>query len=234
MIGVHPVDAGGRTGTSGYKPSTSVGTHARNHGFETMPILNRPSQSHRRSFDPHRQNSISRIMIGMGMPRSQSNAPFPRPMVSSIRDKPHRQHCRKRRVPARQATLEAARSSEAPPRYRGKNKIGKNKQCVLNLAIGATVALLISPAAPAQPANPKGNTPAVNTSNTPPNSSAPVSGANSFIEGQAKSRIESNGYMEQMAGLAVVPQCNIPWDARASCTDPRHPLCIFLIPALAP
>jgi len=62
------------------------------------------------------------------------------------------------------------------------------------LSIAAVAALLIPPAALAQPANPKGNTPAVNAPNSPPNPSAPVSGANSFTEGQAKSRIESNGY----------------------------------------
>ena len=62
------------------------------------------------------------------------------------------------------------------------------------ISMAAVAALLISPAVLAQPANPKGNTPAVNTPNSPPNPSAPVSGANSFTEGQAKSRIESNGY----------------------------------------
>jgi hypothetical protein len=62
------------------------------------------------------------------------------------------------------------------------------------LAIPATIALLMAPAALAQPANPKGNTPAVNTPTTPPNPGAPVAGSNSFTEGQAKSRIESNGY----------------------------------------
>jgi opacity protein-like surface antigen len=62
------------------------------------------------------------------------------------------------------------------------------------LSIAAMAALLISPAALAQPANPTGNTPAVNTPNSPPNPGAPVAGANSFTEGQAKSRIESNGY----------------------------------------
>ena len=36
--------------------------------------------------------------------------------------------------------------------------------------------------------------PAVNTPSTPPNPGAPVAGANSFTEGQAKSRIESNGF----------------------------------------
>ena len=46
----------------------------------------------------------------------------------------------------------------------------------------------------AQPANRDANTPAVNTPNTPPNPGAPVAGSNSFTEGQAKSRIESNGF----------------------------------------
>ena len=64
----------------------------------------------------------------------------------------------------------------------------------LQLAVAATTALLLSPAALAQPANPQGNTPAVNTPNGPPNPGAPVAGANSFTEGQAKSRIESKGF----------------------------------------
>jgi len=62
------------------------------------------------------------------------------------------------------------------------------------LFIAALAALLMSQAAFAQQPNPQSNTPAVNTPNTPPNSGAPVPGANSFTEGQAKSRIESNGY----------------------------------------
>ena len=45
-----------------------------------------------------------------------------------------------------------------------------------------------------KPANNDARTPAVNTPNTPPNSTAPVAGANSFTEGQAKSRIESKGF----------------------------------------
>src|SRR5436190_12255028 len=44
------------------------------------------------------------------------------------------------------------------------------------------------------PANCDANTPAVNSPNAPPNPGAPVAGANSFTEGQAKSRIESSGY----------------------------------------
>src|SRR4051794_25035751 len=50
------------------------------------------------------------------------------------------------------------------------------------------------------PANPNANTPAVNSPNSPPNPGAPVAGANSFTEGQAKSRIEANGYTD-VSGL---------------------------------
>ncbi len=57
------------------------------------------------------------------------------------------------------------------------------------LAIAAAAAM-ISTFAAAQPANRDANTPAVNTPNTPPNPGAPAAGANSFTEGQAKSRIE--------------------------------------------
>ena len=58
----------------------------------------------------------------------------------------------------------------------------------------ALVAAAVSTVAVAQPANRDANTPAVNTPNAPPNPGAPVAGANSFTEGQAKSRIESNGF----------------------------------------
>jgi hypothetical protein len=47
---------------------------------------------------------------------------------------------------------------------------------------------------PSPPANRNANTPAVNTPNSPPNPGAPVAGANSFTEGQAKSRIEAQGF----------------------------------------
>jgi len=60
------------------------------------------------------------------------------------------------------------------------------------LAIAA--AATISTLAVAQPANRDANTPAINSPNSPPNPGAPAAGANSFTEGQAKSRIESNGY----------------------------------------
>ena len=52
-----------------------------------------------------------------------------------------------------------------------------------------------SPSA-APPANRDANTPAVNTPNSPPNPGAPAAGANSFTEGQAKSRIEANGFSQ--------------------------------------
>jgi hypothetical protein len=53
---------------------------------------------------------------------------------------------------------------------------------------------------PSPPANRDANTPAVNTPNSPPNPGAPVAGANSFTEGQAKSRIEARG-LTNVAGL---------------------------------
>ena len=66
-------------------------------------------------------------------------------------------------------------------------------------------AALVATAIPAMaqqspPANRDANTPAVNTPNSPPNPGAPVAGANSFTEGQAKSRIEARGYTN-VAGL---------------------------------
>ena len=61
------------------------------------------------------------------------------------------------------------------------------------LAIAAS-AVMFTASAVAQPANRDANTPAVNTPNSPPNPGAPVAGANSFTEGQAKSRIEASGY----------------------------------------
>ena len=44
------------------------------------------------------------------------------------------------------------------------------------------------------PANRDAHTPAVNTPNSPTNPAAPVAGANSFTEGQAKSRIQEKGF----------------------------------------
>jgi zona occludens toxin (predicted ATPase) len=56
------------------------------------------------------------------------------------------------------------------------------------IAAGATAALAQSPPATTTPGNNAVNSSGVN------NSSAPVAGANSFTEAQAKSRIEANGY----------------------------------------
>ena len=62
------------------------------------------------------------------------------------------------------------------------------------------VAALIAVSVPAlaqqsrPPASTDAKTPAVNSPNSPPNPGAPVAGANSFTEGQAKSRIEGKGY----------------------------------------
>ena len=59
----------------------------------------------------------------------------------------------------------------------------------------AAIAAICSPAAAQQkPAAKDANTPAVNNPNTPPNPAAPVAGANSFTESQAKSRLETNGF----------------------------------------
>jgi hypothetical protein len=64
------------------------------------------------------------------------------------------------------------------------------------LVTAAIVAIAIPAMAqqPSPPANRDANTPAVNTPKSPPNPGAPVAGANSFTEGQAKSRIEARGF----------------------------------------
>jgi len=58
----------------------------------------------------------------------------------------------------------------------------------------AAIVLAASGALAQKPANPDANTPAVNTPSSPKNPNAPVEGANSFTEGQARSRIEGQGY----------------------------------------
>lgn len=70
----------------------------------------------------------------------------------------------------------------------------------------AIAALLLAVALPsyaqtqaAPPANSDAHTPAVNSPNSPPNPGAPVAGANSFTEGQAKSRIEAKGFSKVTA-----------------------------------
>jgi hypothetical protein len=64
-----------------------------------------------------------------------------------------------------------------------------------------------------QPANRDANTPAVNTPNSPPNPAAPVAGANSFTEGQAKSRLEDNGYSNV---LGLQKDADGVWRGKAS------------------
>ena len=55
------------------------------------------------------------------------------------------------------------------------------------------VALATTAAVAQKPANPDANTPAVATPDKK-NPNAPVEGANSFTEGQARARIEKDGY----------------------------------------
>ena len=62
------------------------------------------------------------------------------------------------------------------------------------------------------PANRDANTPAVNSPNSPPNPGAPVAGANSFTEGQAKSRIEDRGF-KNVSGLTK--DANGVWRGKA-------------------
>jgi len=72
-------------------------------------------------------------------------------------------------------------------------------KCLLILA--ASAAMIASASAQQPPSNPNANTPAVVTPNSPPTPGAPAAGANSFTEGQAKSRLESNGFTN-VSGLA--------------------------------
>jgi hypothetical protein len=71
---------------------------------------------------------------------------------------------------------------------------------ILMIGVAAT---LMAGSAMAQSQNPPAsqgpNNPAVNTTGTN-NPGAPVAGANSFTEGQAKSRLENDGYAE-VSGL---------------------------------
>jgi hypothetical protein len=67
------------------------------------------------------------------------------------------------------------------------------------LAAAVMVLAVGNAGAQTPPANPNAKTPAVATSNTV-NPGAPAAGANSFTEGQAKSRIEAAGYSD-ISGL---------------------------------
>lgn len=63
--------------------------------------------------------------------------------------------------------------------------------------IAAALAAVAMPALaqqPTPPANRDAKTPAVNSPNAQPNLGAPVAGANSFTEAQAKSRIADKGF----------------------------------------
>ena len=66
--------------------------------------------------------------------------------------------------------------------------------------VAAMAAFVLPAGAQQRPATQDGKTPAVNSPNSPPNPAAPVAGANSFTEGQAKSRLESNGF-SNVSGL---------------------------------
>jgi len=72
-----------------------------------------------------------------------------------------------------------------------------NKVCAAIAAIGLLAGSAVAQTTPTTPApaNPAITTPGVN------NSGAPVSGANSFTEAQAKARIADRGYTE-ISGLA--------------------------------
>ena len=81
------------------------------------------------------------------------------------------------------------------------------------LLAAAIAAISFPAAAQQQPANRDANTPAVTTPNTPPNPGAPVAGANSFTEGQAKSRLETNGFTN-VSGLQK--DANGVWRGKAN------------------
>ena len=81
------------------------------------------------------------------------------------------------------------------------------------LALVAVAATSPAWAQSSPPANRDANTPAVNTPNSPPNPGAPVAGANSFTEGQAKSRIEDKGF-KNVSGLQK--DANGVWRGKAN------------------
>jgi hypothetical protein len=66
--------------------------------------------------------------------------------------------------------------------------------------LAAALALTATVVHAQKPASPDADTPAVTTPDTPKNPKAPVEGANSFTEGQARSRIENAGYTD-VSGL---------------------------------
>jgi hypothetical protein len=72
------------------------------------------------------------------------------------------------------------------------------KAMITVLLFAATIPVSAQTTRP--PANRDANTPAVSTPNSPPHSGAPVAGANSFTEGQAKTRIQEKGFKD-VSGL---------------------------------
>ena len=68
------------------------------------------------------------------------------------------------------------------------------------MAVAAIAVTALPAVAQQPPANRDAKTPAVNSPNSPPNPGAPVAGANSFTERQAKSRIEQKGF-KNVTGL---------------------------------
>ncbi len=83
------------------------------------------------------------------------------------------------------------------------------------ILLAATIIAVSFPAAAQQtpPPNRDARTPAVNSPNSPPNPGAPVAGANSFTEGQAKARIEENGF-KSVSGLRK--DANGVWRGKAN------------------
>ena len=81
------------------------------------------------------------------------------------------------------------------------------------ILVAAIAAICVPAAAQQKPAAKDANTPAVNTPNTPPNPAAPVAGANSFTEAQAKSRLETSGFSNVSA---LQKDANGVWRGKAN------------------
>ena len=81
------------------------------------------------------------------------------------------------------------------------------------ILVAAIAAICFPAAAQQKPAAKDANTPAVNTPNSPPNPAAPVAGANSFTEAQAKSRLETNGFSNVSA---LQKDANGVWRGKAN------------------
>jgi hypothetical protein len=69
------------------------------------------------------------------------------------------------------------------------------------LILAASTSMIVGAAAQQQPANPNAPTPAIVTPSMTAPSSGPAAGANSFTEGQAQSRLETNGF-SNVTGLS--------------------------------